>query len=300
MAKNERRNSTQNMKKAGISHPSKAVSDSDKFIQYPGGGSTVSQPPRGRKNLSPRPPQDNHRKSRKTVRKQRNRHLLATVVLVAILLAICIFISLKVLFIVRHVEMEGSERYTREEIINYCAVPLEENIFKIDTAVLEQNLPAEFTYVESARVQRKLPDKILITITDSVPTYYGINYEGELTTYTIYSQNFKTLTTQAAVPDGLTGIDADLSDEKSRRILDDIISKLQQTDYTGVTMIMVDREGNITLVYDDRLQIRLGTMLDIDYKLKMSFYIVNNELTETDRGIIDSTQAGSCVFQPEV
>ena len=298
MAKNERRNSTQNMKKAGISHPSKAVSGSDKFIQYPGGGSTVSQPPRGRKNLSPRPPQDNHRKSRKTVRKQRNRHLLATVVLVAILLAICIFISLKVLFIVRHVEMEGSQRYTQEEIINYCAVPLEENIFKIDTATLEQNLPLEFTYVENAKVQRKLPDKILIIITDSVPTYYGINYEGELTTYTIYSQNFKNLTTQAALPDGLTGIDVNLEDETARNTLNEIISKLARSGYTGVTMIKVDTAGDISLVYDNRLQINLGTMLDIDYKLKMSFYVINNELTETDSGTIDSTQAGSSVFQP--
>ena len=74
--------------------------------------------PQGKKTLKPRPPQDNQRKSRKTVRKQRNRHLLATAVLVIILLAICIFISLKVLFIVRHVEMEGSQRYNelRDEL----------------------------------------------------------------------------------------------------------------------------------------------------------------------------------------
>lgn len=296
MGKNERRNSTQNMKKAGVTHPSKTVSDPNKFIQYP--GSQVTSAPGGKKNLKVRPPQENQRKSRKTVRKQRNRHLLATAVLVIILLAILVFISLKVLFIVRHVEMEGSERYTREEIINYCAVPLEENIFKIDTATLEENLPLEFTYVESAKVQRKLPDKILVTITDSVPTYYGINYEGELTTYTIYSQNFKTLTTQASVPEGLTGIDADLTDENSRKILNDIIAKLEQSGYTGVTMIKVDKAGDMSLVYDDRLQVNLGTMLDIDYKLKMSFYIINNEIGETDRGVIDSTQAGSSVFQP--
>ena len=299
MGKNERRNSTQNMKKAGITHPSKTVSDPNKFIQYPYGNSAVtSVSPQGKKPLKARPPQENHRKSRKTIRKQKTRHFLTTAVLVAILLAICVFISLKVLFIVRHVEMQGSERYTQEEIINYCAVPLEENIFKIDTATLEENLPLEFTYVESAKVERKLPDKILITITDSIPTYYGINYEGELSTYTIYSQNFKNLTTQAAVPDGLTGVDVNLENETSRSILNDIISKLDRTGYTGVTMIKVDDAGDISLVYDDRLQINLGTMLDIDYKLKMSFYIINNELTETDRGTIDSTQAGSSVFQP--
>ena len=295
MGKNERRNSTQNMKKAGITHPSKTVSDPNKFIQYPG---NVQATPGGKKTLKPNPANDSHRKSRKTVRKQRNRHILATTVLVAILLAILVFISLKVLFIVRHVEMQGSGRYTQEEIINYCAVPLEENIFKIDTATLEQNLPLEFTYVESARVQRKLPDKILITITDSIPTYYGINYEGELETYTIYSQGFKQLTVQAAAPDGLMGIDADLSDRSVKETLEGVISRLSQSGYTGVTMIKVDSAGDISVVYDNRIQINLGTVLDIDNKLKMSFYVINNELGREDRGVIDSTQAGSCVFQP--
>ena len=66
MGKNERRNSTQNMKKAGITHPSKPVSDPNKFIQYPG---NIQSPPGGKKTLKPDPAQYNQRKSRKTVRK---------------------------------------------------------------------------------------------------------------------------------------------------------------------------------------------------------------------------------------
>ena len=217
----------------------------------------------------------------------------------AILLAICLFISLKVLFIVRQVEVVGSSRYEPQEIINYCAIPLEENIFKIDTKTLEETLPQEFTYVEKAVVSRKLPDKILVTITDSVPTYYGETLEGEIYTYTIYSQNFKKLTAQAAAPEGLTGISADLQDEASRQALLTMIDKLSQAGYTGVTMITVNNSQDISITYDNRVVVQLGTMLDMDYKLKMSFHILYNELLETDRGIIDSTQAGNAIFQPE-
>lgn len=299
MAKNERRNSTQNMKKTGALRPSKTVSD-PKFIQYPSGNTSVRQaPPTGKKALKARPQEDNHRKSRKIIRKQKNRQLLATVILVLILFAICLFISLKVLFIVRHVEMEGSERYTQEEIINYCAIPLEENIFKIDTKILEENLPLEFTYVESADVQRRLPDKILVKIVDSIPTYYHETTNGELSTYTIYSQNFKKLTAQAAAPDGLMGISANLENRQSRDTLMEIIEKIKSSGYENVTCITVGDTGDISLVYDDRVTVQLGTMLDIDYKLKMSFHILTNELAETDTGTINSTQAGSVVFQPE-
>lgn len=292
MGRNERKNSTQNMKKAGVIRPSKAVSDPNKFIQYP--NDRINQSNQGKKSLKA---PDTQRKSRKTIRKQRTRHILTTAILVIILLAICLFISLKVLFIVRRVEMEGSSRYTQEEIINYCAIPLEENIFKIDTATLEENLPLEFTYVESADVQRRLPDKILVKIVDSVPTYYGKASEGELSTYTIYSQNFKKLTVQAAAPAGLVGISANLDNEQTKEILVSVIEKIAEKGYEKITCIMVGESGDVSFVYDDRVTVNLGTMLDADYKLKMAYHVLTKELAETDVGVIDSTQAGSAVFK---
>ena len=293
MGRNERKNSTQNMKKAGVIRPSISVSDSNKFIQYP--GNKITQSNRGKKSLTA---SDTARKSRKTIRKQKTRHVLTTAILVIILLAILLFISLKVLFIVRHVEMEGSNRYTQEEIVNYCAIPLEENIFKIDTLTLEENLPLEFTYVESADVQCRLPDKILVKIVDSVPTYYQQGSDGQLSTYTIYSQGFKKLTTQAAAPAGLTGISANLENPQSKEILVEMIDKITKRGYEKFTCIAVAEGGEVTLTYDDRVTVNLGTMLDMDYKLKISYHVLIKELGETDTGVIDSTQAGSAVFQP--
>lgn len=298
MGKNERRNSTQNMKKTGVIRPSKAASEQNKFIQYPT-GTRVMDNPQGKKTLKPNPSLDNSKKSRKTIRKQRSRHILGTAVLVIILLAICMFISLKVLFIVRHVEMEGSSRYTREEIIGYCAIPLEENVFKIDTATLEENLPLEFTYVESADVQIRLPDKIVVKIVDSVPTYYNETTSGELSTYVIYSQNFKKLTVQAAAPEGLTGVSVNMENENARNILVDIIEKIQSASYENITCIAVSDKGEVSFVYDDRITVKLGTMLDMDYKMKLSYHVLTKELQSDDTGTVDSTQAGSAVFQPE-
>ena len=301
MDNGNRKNINSSGKKTGARRPSKAVSSpNNKFIQYPVANSSTTphQQPKGKKSLKANPVPDTHRKSRKTIRKQKARRLVTPTVLVAILLAICVFISLKVLFIVRHVEVVGSERYTQEEITNYCAIPLEENIFKIDTETLSRALPQDFTYVETANVQRKLPDKILITITDSVPTYYGETVEGDLSTYTIYSQNFKKLTAQATLPEGLVGISADLTDETAMETLQTMIDKLAQSGYTGVTKITIGAENDISITYDGRVEVQLGTMLDMDYKLKMSYHILLNELTETDAGIIDSTQAGSSIFKP--
>lgn len=299
-----KRNHYTHAKKTGAKRPSDAVSvQNSKFIQYPAGGrnGSGSQGMKGRKKNVKRPQtkEEMRRKSRKTIRQQRNRYRLVTFVLVTILLAICLFISLKVLFIVHSVESVGSERYDREEIVAFCAIPLEENIFAIDTAALETALYENFTYVENAKVQRKLPDKILITVTDSVPTYYAENMEGQLSTYTIYSQNFKKLTVQAAAPDGLMGLIGNLEDESVQQTINQLIEIIDRNGYSGITALQVYSASDISLVYDDRVTIKIGTMLDIEYKMKMSFHVISNELGREDSGVIDSTKAGSAVFKPQ-
>ena len=293
-----KRNQYTHAHKTGAKRPSGAVSGG-KFIQYPGANNAAGRQVKGKGKKLKRPEsEENHRKSRKTIRKQRTRSRLLTTVLVLILMAICIFISLNVLFIVHSVEATGSERYTPEEIVAFCAIPMEENIFLIETEAIEAALVENFTYVEQARVQRKLPDKILITITDSVPTYYSENKEGELSTYTIYSQNFKHLTVQAAAPDGLMEISADLADESAVKLLTETIALIDKKEYQNITAIEITSSGNVNLEYDKRVTVQLGTMLDMDYKMKMAMHVIENELTATDTGVIDAKQSGSAIFRP--
>lgn len=302
--KPRKRNHYTHAKKTGAVRPSEAVSShNSKFIQYPSGGRNArsGQGMKGRKKSikRPRTKEEMQRKSRKNIRRQRNRYRLVTFILVTILLAICLFISLKVLFIVHSVESVGSERYDREEIVAYCAIPMEENIFAIDTQALEAALYENFTYIEEAKVQRKLPDRILITVTDSVPTYYAESREGRLSTYTIYSQNFKKLTVQAAAPRGLMGLIGDLSEETVQRTIKQLIDIIDRNGYAGITALQVNSTSDISLVYDDRVTIKAGTMLDIEYKMKMAFHVINNELGADEKGLIDATQAGSAVFKPQ-
>ena len=284
--------------KTGVKRPSDAVSGG-KFIQYPTGNTPAGGAKKTKAVRKPENRYNSQRKSRKTIRQQRNRTRLATFFLVSVLLAICIFISLKVLFIVRTVESEGSERYTQEEIIAFCAIPLEENIFKIDTKTLESGLVENFTYIETADVQRRLPDKILVKITDSVPTYYGESEKDGVYTYTIYSQNFKYLTAQASAPQDLMGISADLENRYIKNTIGDIISLIKTNGYENITKITVKSASDISLEYDGRIDISIGSMLDADYKLKMAFHVITKELKAADKGVVDATQAGTAVFRPE-
>ena len=301
MKKSNGKKHNRTVKKAGSRRPPETVSKNN-VIQYPSRNIKIS--PEGgkthKKKLKQKPDANSQRKSRKTIRKQRNKHIFATTVLLIILLLICIFISWKVLFVVRDVEVVGSEKYTEDEVLAYCAIPMERNIFEIDTEMLSESLPDEFTYIDSAKVQRKLPDKILITITDSIPTYYSEVINEEISTFIIYSQNFKELTKQSAASEGLINISVNLENEGSKEVLLQVIEKLETNGYDKFTKIAVTDSGEVTITYDGRIEVKLGTMLDMDYKLKMSYRVLREELSETDKGILDSTQGGSAVFKPFV
>ncbi|MEG1863344.1 MAG: FtsQ-type POTRA domain-containing protein [Oscillospiraceae bacterium] len=237
--------------------------------------------------------------TRKTARKRKFQRRLITGTLTATLLFICVFISLKVLFIVREVQAVGSERYTAQEIVEYCAIPLEENIFLIDIQNMSKLLVENFTYIEQAKIRRRLPDKIQITITDSVPTYYSENTpQGGTTTYTVLSQNFKTLTAQAQQPENLLCLSADFNDEEVLKTVKQLIEIKETLDFQDITKIDIISLSDIQMSYQNRITIKLGTMLDMEYKLKMAKHVLLNEIEPEVHGTLDSTKAGSAVIKP--
>lgn len=293
---NKKQNPNTVKKKAGVVRPS-VSSYPDNAIQYPKASASSVKP---KKKKTAAKGHASAEKSRKTARKQKNRRIAATVILVSILIAICVFISLKVLFVVRKVEVVGSEKYTAEEISAYCAIPDEINIFKVDTEGLEKGLTENFTYIEKAVVERKLPDKILITLTDGLPTYYSRQQRDDMTTYTIYSRGLKQLTQQSALPEGLMQIDFDINDRQSLEIFYEVCRRLERQQAQGIKGVSVSRNKEISLNYENRVTIQLGTHAQLDYKLKMALHILQNDLEETEKGVIDASKAGSAIFKPSI
>ncbi len=238
------------------------------------------------------------RKTRSEIRRAKTRIKVLTAILLVILFGIIGFISLKVLFVVRRFEVKGTERYTDEEILAFCSIPLDMNIFDVDVDVYAESLPENFTYIDSAKVKRKLPDKIQINIVDCVPTYFSVN-DTEEVTYNIYSQNFKYLTIRASRPETLMCIGTDMEDEQSFNTTKELIKILRAKGYENVTEIKVDEDG-IFFIYDDRVKVLLGNMLDIEYKLKMTFHVLEKEISPNERGTVDATKTGQAVYNMEI
>jgi cell division protein FtsQ len=61
------------------------------------------------------------------------------------------------------VEAEGSQRYNDVELLGLAGLSRGANLFAVDLSTAERKL-AEDPWIESARVSRKLPDKLSITV----------------------------------------------------------------------------------------------------------------------------------------
>ena len=65
----------------------------------------------------------------------------------------------------------------------------------------------------------------------------------------------------------------------------------------NITAVSVSDEGMVGAIYDDRIEIDFGTVLDIDYKIKMCKKILDEKIPEGEKGAIDATEGGEVVYK---
>lgn len=101
-------------------------------------------------------------------------YLLFSVVLVIVVIGAASIIF----FRVNRVEVEGNEHYTSEEIIAASGVTTGDNLMLTSQAAVAARIRNELPYVSSVSVQKQLPDRVLIRVTESgaqVAIYDGVS-----------------------------------------------------------------------------------------------------------------------------
>lgn len=233
------------------------------------------------------------RVSRKTIMRRRMIKRVIGMLLVVAAIGGAVFAAMKLLFVVRTVEIDGSAIFTDKEIGDFIAIPQEENIFKINVDELSQILVDEFTYLEDVKIIKRLPDRIEIHLTDSQERYYTVSEND----YTVYSQGFKVLRNSSEPPVDAVWLDFDVADETKLSTAKTLIQLFGKYQLENVTKISVTDDNMIGIVYDDRFEIDFGTMLDIDYKIKMCKKVLDEKIPSGEKGTIDATEGGEIVYE---
>lgn len=90
--------------------------------------------------------------------------LLSVVVILAAIVVGCV-----VFFRVDQIEVEGNAKYSAEEIIAAAEVERGDNLFALDKYRMFRQIQTRLPYVDEVAIYRKLPDTLVISVTERVP-----------------------------------------------------------------------------------------------------------------------------------
>ncbi len=206
-------------------------------------------------------------------------YLLAAIVLVIVL----IILANTVLFNCKQIVVDGMQRYTADEIIDVSKIRKGDNLLHVDTAKAAEKIESGLAYVESAKVERSFPTKIVITVVEA-EKWYCINQFGVKAVISRGGKILEKGSSQGLVE--VTGYEAE-SLETGTRLTSKVEGKktipeqiLNAADKAGITDIdsidMTDRY-DINVLVEGRITLELGGISDIDAKMQAARSIIDKE-----------------------
>lgn len=283
---------------------------------------SASPPPSGRLRPTQQPQRSPARReskkkrrlTRAAIRRRRFFRRLTAFALLLCVIAAGAYLTVTMLFKISAIRVETADGtvveqaagYSSQSILQALEVHLEENIFSFEPDSRAQALERQFPLLESIRVVRKYPGTVVVQVTEAVPTYAIQSDIGWLT----LSEKLKILALNAQPPQGLTVLyggtlsRAVPGEQLSFAALDEgeetapmeRLNSLRQklTEYqllADVTRIEFADGEQLAFLYQDRISVLLGTLNELDYKLKLAQYVLFNRdgkgCAATDTGLLD-------------
>jgi cell division protein FtsQ len=229
-----------------------------------------------------------------------------------------IYFPIKIFFKVKDIELCGDTRYNSQEVIETSGLKIDTNLFFCDTKSAKEKIEKKFPYIETAEVERQLPNKLAIKIREAVPfTLVERKPPAENPQnleYALISPSGRVLecadqkTEGIPIVKGLETGEVSLcsklvyKDSNLAETFNTLTDLLQKHELTKVSEIDLSDTNAINLKYQDRIDVRLGTKEDLSYKISTAAHIIKNKV-EGETGTLDLSSVskeGKSYFNPNV
>ena len=244
-------------------------------------------------------------------RRRRRNLSLYYLMLFVICAVIFLILSRTVLFNIDEYIVTGNSIYSVDTILDAGNLRDGRNMYGINLDRTAERIKDKLIYVEDVTLRRKLPNKFIVEVTEAT-AYACCEYEGNR--YAIITKSGRYLETeQLGARAGLIlikgteltnvslGAEFKSSDETKQTIILDLLEAISETCDGKVTEIDITDRTNITMRYDDRLDIDFGSSLDYEYKLRYITAIIEENLEPEAEGriIYHSSAAGASFIRKE-
>jgi len=230
-------------------------------------------------------------------KRRRKRSVLFAPLSFLIICAALVF-AMSVFFRVSGIEVQGNSFYTAEEIITASGIEEGDNLFFINRFSAISRIFSKLPYVEKAVINRTLPNRLEIIVTESRAIACVSAEDG---TWAI-DRNCKLLSKVSGEEmrgliriEGLTPIAPEAgqiispgeSESPKVRYLSDILTQIETFSLQdNVTYIDITGISNPSFDYLGRFTVKLGAHENVEYKFQCLLSAVD-ALSEGDRGTLD-------------
>ncbi len=236
-------------------------------------------------------------KKRKRRKRRKGRFGFLYKFLCMILICAAIVAGCIVFFKANTIEVEGAERYSTEEIIEASGVTVGDNLFLINKFSVINRLLQRLPYLDEVVIRRKLPETLVITVTECVPVaaipweneYWIIDQNGKLLEKKGDAESYPILTGLSILSPVQGSIITLEKDDPRNEYYKELFSALGENNLRShLKEIDLSNETVTELQYEDRFVIRLDANCDYTYKIAFLVKVLES-LQSNETGTIDFT-----------
>ncbi len=225
------------------------------------------------------------------------------------LVIVAVIFVMSVFFRVSDIQVRGNTHYTDEEIIRAIDIEEGDNLFFFDRFAALSRVFAKLPYIDEVTVERSLPNRVIITVTESRALAYIVlgeeNWTIDHSCKILGKANDDELTGLipiVGISPGTLMIGEPLeTDDGDERIVDYIAEVLYQLEarglYTKVGRVDFSDPDHVEFTLSDKYTVRLGNAYNTEYKFGMLISVLS-QLLEGDVGIINVSDGNTAHFSP--
>ncbi|WP_099203743.1 cell division protein FtsQ/DivIB [Scatolibacter rhodanostii] len=271
-----------------------------------------------RKSIEERGRQNNKQvaktsKTRKPKRKMKpglKKALRVIVTIFALVTILLVFIFL--VFKVDIVQVTGESVYSSEEITEASGISKGGNLILLSSRAAQEKIIQKLPYIESIKINRKLPGTIEIAVT---PLKVAVSIQQEKSWVHANSSGriaeiSTTLPTDTIQIVGLTlenptvGNLIEIADDAQQTVYQEVFQTLTNADVlNSCKSIDFADLYNISLNYEDRVTIKLGSATELPDKLDFALGLIRDQIAADEKGTLDVSSAkenGRGIFTKDV
>ena len=206
---------------------------------------------------------------------------------------IVLVLCLTVFFKVEMVEINGLTLYREEQVIGVSGIVNNENLVRTDTALIKKHIEENLVFIENVEIEKKYPSTLVVNVTEAEKAA-DIVYDDKIC---VVSKKGRVLEMGNTVATGgipvirgfeLTstkpGDKLESKDTSKLKIYNDMIKILDSIDMGKISEIDLSSRSGITILYDGRITLELGSSVDLDYKLSYFKSVIDSKLSDDFKG----------------